>query len=247
MSQVADQKEVVVASGRHISKLYTQIHREYRSTGSKSKPGVEQREWMTLISFLDKNKTRRCKTIRLKYPFTILKQERPDFILTSGRGSMNIEIARVTSKNLEAMKSLCNNNGFPGYEFDPRLLSNEYKMTRDELLSLVWRPGKCLGGNGEIGFYRERMWTELMHHRIVSKSMKDYTMDVLLLDDHHIQSCYKRNVLKRLEFLKILLNDKPIRITNIKTVISEAPAGVIILYDKGEWKLNYKQYMDYDF
>jgi hypothetical protein len=244
MKQMVEHKEVVVASGRHISKLYTQIHREYRSTGSKSKPGVEQREWMTLISFLDKNKTRRCKTIRLKYPFTILKQERPDFILTSGRGSMNIEIARVTPRNLEAMMSLCYKYGFEGFESDPKLISNSYKMSKDELMGLAWRPGRVLSGQDTFGSYKEHKWAELVYEAILSKALKKYSMDILLLDDQHIQSSEKENVLKGLEFLREILRDKQLNICNIMTIISETQAGIIILYDQGEWRFEYKQSRD---
>lgn len=244
MNKMIEHKEVVVISGRHISKLYTQIHSDYRSTGSESKPRVYQREWMTLVSFLNKNKTRRCKTIHLKYPFTILKQERPDFILTDGRGNMKIEIARVTPKNLEAMISICYKHGFEGYESDPRLLDNSIKMSKDELISLAWRPGKELSEDGTYGSYKERMWAELVYEAILTKNQKKYFMDVLLLDDQHIQSSKIQNVLKGLEFLKGTLRDKPLIISNITTIISETQAGIIVLYDKGEWRLEYKQHKD---
>lgn len=247
MNKMVEHKEVVVINGRHISTLYTQIHKEYRSTGFKSKPRVEQREWMTLVSFLNKNKTRRCMTIHLKYPFTILKQEGPDFVLTDGRGSMNIEIARVTSRNLEAMISLCYKHGFERFESDPRLLSNSYIMSKDELMSLVWRPGERLCGQGTIGYYKECKWAELVCEVILSKAQKNYSMDILLLDDQHIQSCKKENVLKGLEFLKKILRDKQLTISNIMTIISETQAGIIILYDKGEWRFEYKQIRDTDF
>lgn len=241
MTKMDERKIVVVESGRHISKLYTQIHREYRATGSVKKPSVEQREWMTLISFLNKNKTRRCKTIDLKYPFTIRKQEQPDFLLADGRRHMSIEVSRITPKNLEAMFSLCYIEGFDGFDPDPRLFSNDIKMSKDELKTLLWRQGQEFSGSETYGYYMQRRWAELVYATILSKSRKKYSMDILLLDDHHIQTKYRKNVVKGLEYFQKILSEKQIGIVNIKSIISETQGGLIIVYDKGEWRLEYRQ------
>lgn len=244
MDKTITNGKMEIACNKDITKCYKSVHNSYVST--LSKPSLEQREWMTLISFLNKNKTKKCKILQLSYPFTILKSERPDFVLVMNKKSISIEIVRVAPKNLEALISLSYKHNKTGWESDERLYNDTVKMKKKKLRKLFWKPGEELCGNAILGYSKEKKWAKLCYEAIKSKSNKSYIMDILLLDDHHIQSCHEENVKIGIEYLKQQLCETPLLVSNIGSIVSENQSGLILLYDRYKWLFEYKQYINYD-
>ena len=245
MDKIISNGKMEITCNKDITKYYKLLHNSYLS--SLRKPSLVQREWMTLISFLNKNMAKKCKTLHLTHPFTILKRERPDFELVMSNRSISIEIVRVISKNLEAIRSLSFVKNKSQYESDPQLYDDDAILKKSELDGLFLDPDESLYGVSMYGNYKEKKWAELCYAAILAKSNKDYKMDILLLDDQHVQSCHEANLMIGMSFLKQQLNETPIPVSNINCIVSEIQSGLILLYDKHKWLFEYKQFTDYDY
>jgi len=228
-----------ISSTKDVTSLYSIIHKRYLA--STQKPSVELREWMTLASFLNKNKSRVFNIIRTTYPFTVVKNERPDFVLMfNNNRNIGIEIVRVTTRNLEALVSLCKQTNSNGWESDYRLYDDSFRLRKDYLKSLLYYPGKELCGSGILGCYQEKRWADVCYKAIKQKSEKNFVIDILLLDDQHMQSSNPKRVIKGLEFLMQKLLLAPIKPKNIKTIASDTQSGMILLYKHRKWLFSYK-------
>ncbi len=230
---------ITISCNRDIATYYKQIHDSYLST--RSKPSMAHREWMALISFLNKNRKKQCKTLYLYYPFTIQKSEKPDFKIIGRIKTISIEIVRVTAKNLEALITLAYKCNKARWESDARLYNNDVKMTRMELRKLIYKPGEPLSGSGILGNFQEKKWAELCYQAVAAKSNKKYKMNVLLLDDQHVQSCHEESVFVGINYLKEMITEHPIQISNIDCIISENQSGIILLFERHLWKYEYRK------
>lgn len=240
VTSISHKDEYIIKTRQDIFRIYSLIHKAYLS--SISKPDKLLREWMSLISFIKKNTTRKCNTIKLPYPFTIFKTESPDFIIETKFGNrITIEVAKVTPHNWERLITLAYKFNKNSWESDPRLYDNSIKMTHKELMRLFRNPDDDLLGSPMYGDYKEKKWADICYKNIMAKMKKHYKIDVLLLDDQHINSSSISNIRKGLEFLKNNVKKDSIRINNIKTIISENQTGLILLFEDNEWYYKYKK------
>jgi len=231
-------KSFTVESVNDIELLFSRVYEQYKS--SKTKPSCELLEWKTLASLLKKNITMQLILPPITYPFDIVKQEKPDFILESMSDRLYVEIVRITTKNLEAIVSLCYQTESSNFEPDSRLYNNNVKMKKAELKELIHEVDEPLVGLDMYGDYRERKWAEMCFESVRKKANKNYKINLLVLDDEYVQSSVLKRVEIGLAYLKEMLLESPINPSNIDTIISETHSGLILLYNCGKWLFEYR-------
>lgn len=224
---------VLIKDEESLSKEYKVIDRLYAEhAGYQSVP---LRESMALMSFIYKNYHYNLRMLELSFPFSIMKSESPDFLLRDSSSQISIEVVKIIPRNLAALHRLVyRTNGCDQYESDASLFDDTVLKTKDELKKYLLYPNQPLTGNAMYGDAKERFWGILAHKKISEKCEKFYDANILLLDDHHIFSSYKKNIIKQLRYFGKQLKSAPI-LPKYLNIISDNPYGVLVLFQNEKW------------
>lgn len=178
-------------------------------------------EWRCLLNILKKLHDTAAIPELMCYPFTISKNEEPDFVIDYVDRELLVEISKITTQRIEYVRHKTEKTGNPDADYEEiASLYHDSRPSKDENIDLIRQPGDHLVEEGIYGAYPEKRWAEICVQVIKRKSKLQYskTVDILILDDFdypwsdlkHIENRYKilREMIidNDLQRLKILPN-----------------------------------------
>lgn len=233
-------KQADITSEKDILVMYNEVSTIYYKDGYKDYPLIS--EWMCLLSTLRKNIFYHILPDLLNFPYTIIKHERPDFLIVDEDKETGIEITKITTPRNEALRNELEkaNDDLFG-EVTQDIFTDEIPLKGEMKKNLIG-PDDELSGSPILGWYAEKQWAKACIKAILIKDRKEYDKPIyiLLLDDTAWPISYYIAMLRRNEEIKKLIEICPCFVHGIKvpTIISNSNSAIEIIRYKHEWKFS---------
>lgn len=149
----------------------------------------EHVEWYTLINYF--------RTMSLKhkiaYPFFLIHEDKPDFILSFPTSKIGIEVTESTSEQLARARFLLMKN-YPTGRLEPEFFyHNSNPKKNDEIRRILEKSNICLHGEPSYGTKIEQNWLDktiecinIKTSKLNSSHFRKYEENWLLIYDNYI-------------------------------------------------------------